>query len=384
MYIEFCIYYKRTDFSEMIQRAHTIKLKPNKAQSVLLSKTAGTARFAYNWGLAKWNELYEKGEKCSAYSLISLWKQERPEWALEVGSACLQRPFMHLEGAFKAFFRGVRKHPTFHKKGLKDSFYVPIGQFRLFHNKISIPKVGRVRMTECLRYEDAKLLSASVRRKADGWYVSICVELEEERRTESDSFVGVDVGCKQLAVASDGTICDTPGKLKDLERQLCRRQRLLARKVKGSKNRQKARLRVSRTFQRIQNIKQDTVHKFTSHIAKNHGTVCLETLDVKDMKESSNKFVRKGVQRSCMSEILRQLKYKCNNFIEVDKYFPSSKTCSNCHSLKADLDLGDRTYICQSCGLKIDRDLNAALNLRQEGFRIYTVGHTGSASGETR
>ena len=368
----------------MIQRAHTIKLKPNKAQAILLSKTAGTARFAYNWGLAKWNELYEKGEKCSAYSLIFLWKQERPEWSLEVGAACLQRPFMHLEGAFKAFFRGVRKHPVFHKKGRRDSFYVPNTHFKLVGKKIRLPKVGYVRMTEVLRYSDCKLLSAAVRRKADGWYVSISVEIEEDRRTDSESFVGVDVGCKHLAVASDGTGCDTPGKLKDLERQLKRRQRFLAPKQRGSKNRLKARLRVSRTFQRIQNIKNDTVHKFTAYIAKNHGTVCLETLDVKGLQESDNRRVRKGVHNSCMSEILRQLKYKCNNFIEVDRYFPSSKTCSNCHSLKADLDLSERVYKCGNCHIELDRDLNAALNLRQEGFRIYTLGHRGSASGETR
>ena len=239
-------------------------------------------------------------------------------------------------------------------------------------------------MTETLRYDDCKIMSYTVRRKSDGWYVSINVEVEEEQRTESTSFVGVDVGCKQLVVASDGTICSTPGKLKDLERQLRRRQRLLARKQKGSKNRQKARTLVSKTFQRIQNIKNDTVHKFTAHIAKNHGTVCLETLDVKDMKEGDNKYVRKGVQNSCMSEIQRQLKYKCNNFIEVDKYFPSSKTCSNCGLVNAELTLSDRTYHCPSCGYTINRDLNAALNLRQEGFRIYTVGHTGSACRETR
>ena len=368
----------------MIQRAHKIKLKPNKHQAIMLAKTAGTARYAYNWGLAKWNELYEAGEKCSAYSLMKLWQEGRPDWALEVGAACLQRPFMHLEGAFKAFFRGVRRHPTFHKKGMRDGFYVPNTHFKLRGNRIQLPKCGLVKMTERLRYEDAKIVSAAVKHQADGWYVVIQVELEEERRTESDSFVGVDVGCATLATASDGAVCDTPGKLKDLERQLKRRQRLLSRKQKGSNNRAKARLKVARTWQRINNIKQDTVHKFTAHIAKNHGTVCLETLDVKDMKECDNKYVRKGVQNSCMSEIQRQLKYKCNNFIEVDKYFPSSKTCSNCHSPKADLALSDRVYTCQSCGLKIDRDLNAALNLRQEGFRIYTVGHTGSASGENR
>ena len=367
-----------------MNRAHKIKLKPNKAQAVMLAKTAGTARYAYNWGLAKWNELYEAGEKCSAYSLMKLWKEHRPEWALEVGAACLQRPFMHLEGAFKAFFQRRAKHPTFHKKGLRDGFYVPSGQFKLFGTKISIPKVGRVRMTEPLRYQDAKLVSVSVKHQADGWYAVLKVELEEERRTDSNSFAGVDVGCTTLATASDGTTCDSPARLKDLERQLRRRQRLLARKQKGSNNRAKARLKVAHTCQRINNIKQDTVHKFTSAVAKNHGTVCIEKLDVKDMKEGSNKYVRKGVQLSCMSEILRQLKYKCNNFVEVDRWFPSSKTCSSCGHINAELTLADRTYHCPACGHTINRDLNAALNLLSEGLRIYTEGHSGRACGAAR
>ena len=366
----------------MISRAHKIKLKPNRAQLIQLAKTAGTARFAYNWGLAKWDELYKAGERCDAYMLSRMWTLERPEWAREVFNGSARRSLFNLGGAYKAFFQGIRKHPTFHKKGKRDSFYVDNTHARLYGSKIQLPNIGRVRMTERLRYEDAYVTSYNVCREADGWYVTISVEIEEERRTESDTFVGVDVGCCALAVASDGTRCEKPGRLKDLERQLKRRQRLLARKAKGSKNRQKARQKLSRTYQRIQNIKQDTVHKFTAAVAKNHGTVCIEMLDVKGMQEGDNKYVRKGVQNSCMSEILRQLKYKCNNFIEVDKYFPSSKTCSNCHSPKADLDLSDRVYTCQSCGLKIDRDLNAALNLRQEGFRIYTVGHTGRACGE--
>ena len=277
-----------------------------------------------------------------------------------------------------------RKHPTFHKKGLRDGFYVPNTHFKLHGNRIQLPKCGLIRMTESLRYEDVKVVSATVKHQADGWYVVIQVELEEERRTESDSFVGVDVGCTQLAVASDGTICESPGKLKDLERQLRRRQRLLSRKQKGSNNRAKARLKVARTWQRINNIKQDTVHKFTATVAKNHGTVCIEKLDVRGMKEGDNKYVRKGVQSSCMSEIHRQLRYKCNNFIEVDKWFPSSKTCNNCGYINAELTLSDRTYHCPSCGYTINRDLNAALNLLNEGLRIYTVGHTGCACGEVR
>lgn len=350
----------------------------------MLAKTAGTARYAYNWGLAKWNELYEKGEKCDAYMLSRMWTQERPKWALEVHNAVARKALVNLGGAFKAFFQHRTKHPTFHKKGLRDGFYISNDKARLYGTKIRLPNIGRVSMTERLRYEDATIMSYNVKRQADGWYVVIQVELEEERRTDSDSFVGVDVGCTQLATASDGTVCESPARLKDLERQLRRRQRLLARKQKGSNNRAKARLKVARTWQRINNIKQDAVHMFTAHIAKNHGTVCIEKLDVKGMQSGDNALVRKGVHNSCMSEILRQLKYKCNNFIEVNKWFPSSKTCSNCGHLNQALTLADRTYHCPACGHVINRDLNAALNLRKEGLRIYTEGHSGCACGAAR
>ena len=350
----------------------------------MLAKTAGTARYAYNWGLAKWNELYEAGKRCSWMELSREWTISRPAWSKEVYRGSQTTALRRLGGAFTAFFQNRAKHPTFHKKGLRDGFYVDNVHGRLYGNKVHLPGIGRVRMTERLRYEDAKVMSYNVKHQADGWYVVIQVELEEERRTEADSFVGVDVGCTTLATASDGTTCDSPARLKDLERQLRRKQRLLARKAKGSNNRAKARLKVARTGQRINNIKQDTVHKFTATVAKNHGTVCIETLDVSSMQEGSNKYVRKGVQNSCMSEILRQLKYKCNNFVEVDKHYPSSKTCSNCGKRKDDLGLGERTYQCRSCGMSLDRDLNASINLRNEGMRIYTVGHTGCACGETR
>ena len=366
----------------VISRAHKIKLKPNKAQLTQLSKTAGTARYAYNWGLAKWEELYKAGERCDAYMLSRMWTQERPEWSREVFNGSARRSLFNLGGAYKAFFQGLRKHPTFHKKGRRDSFYIDNTHARLYGSKIHLPNIGRVRMTERLRYEDAYVTSYNVKREADGWYVTISVEIDEERRTDSESFVGVDVGCHALAVASDGIRCEKPGRLRDLERQLKRRQRLLARKAKGSKNRAKARSRVARTYQRIRNIKNDAIHKFTATVAKNHGTVCIETLDVSSMRESSNKLVRKGVQLSAMAEVLRQLKYKCNNFIEVDSHYPSSKTCSNCGDVKDELRLGERTYRCRSCGMSLDRDLNASINLRNEGMRIYTVGHTGCACGE--
>ena len=368
----------------MISRAHKIKLKPNKAQAVMLSKTAGTARYAYNWALARWKELYNQGVRTSYVELSREWTKDRPEWVSEVTDGAPRRAIMNLDKAYKAFFKGVSKPPTFHKKGRKDSFYVSNDKAVIYGNKIRLPLIGRVRMTEKLRYSDCKIMSYTISCEAGEWYASVQVEMDEEVRSSSDSFVGVDVGCKSLAIASDGTECRTPGMLKDLERQLKRKQRLLARKAKGSKNRAKARLKVAKAYKRINNIKQDAMHKFTATIAKNHGVVVIEDLDVKAMQESADKRTRKGVHNSCMAEVHRQLMYKCNSYIKVDRYYPSSKTCSSCGYHKADLLLGERTFVCPSCGLTIDRDLNAALNLLHEGIRIYTEGHSGSACGEAR
>ena len=376
----------------MISRAHKIKLKPNKAQAVMLSKTAGTARYAYNWALAEtYKGWKETGKNPSVYELDSRWTTEKPEWASETARTSQTRAILNTKSAYKKFFENLKAgvyagkqviHPSFKRKGVHDSFYVDNAHAKLCGKHIKLPRVGSVRMTEKLRYSDCKIMSYTVSHEADGWYVSVQVEMDEEVRSYSDSFVGVDVGCKVLAIASDGTECRTPGMLKDLERQLKRKQRLLSRKQKGSKNRAKARLKVAKAYKRIRNVKQDAMHKFTATIAKNHGVVVIEDLDVKGMKEGNNKYVRKGVQQSCMSEVHRQLMYKCNSYIKVDRYYPSSKTCSSCGFHKADLLLGERTFVCPSCGLAIDRDLNAALNLLHEGIRIYTVGHTGSACGE--
>ena len=376
----------------MISRAHKIKLKPNKAQAVMLSKTAGTARYAYNWALAEtYKGWKDTGKNPSVYELDSRWTTEKPEWASETARTSQTRAILNTKSAYKKFFENLKAgvyagkqviHPSFKRKGVHDSFYVDNAHAKLCGKHIKLPRVGSVRMTEKLRYSDCKIMSYTVSHEADGWYVSVQVEMDEEVRSYSDSFVGVDVGCKVLAIASDGTECRTPGMLKDLERQLKRKQRLLSRKQKGSKNRAKARLKVAKAYKRIRNVKQDAMHKFTATIAKNHGVVVIEDLDVKGMKEGNNKYVRKGVQQSCMSEVHRQLMYKCNSYIKVDRYYPSSKTCSSCGYHKADLLLGERTFVCPSCGLTIDRDFNAALNLLHEGIRIYTVGHTGSACGE--
>ena len=358
----------------MVSRAHKIKLYPNKAQAVLLAKTAGTARYAYNWALDVCDQRYQDGLPFDIYAVSRQWTAEKPEWAKEVFSGASAKAVLNLGGAYKAFFQGRHKHPRHHKKGVHDSFYVANDKGKVVGRKVRIPNVGYVRMAEPFRYTGARIMSYVVSHKAGNWYVSIQCEMPSDVRTQSTTVVGVDVGISNWAVASDGTVCKTPGSLKHWERELKRKQRLLARKSKGSRRRQKAKLAVQKAYKKINNIKLDTIHKFTAAIAKNHGVVVVEDLSVKEMQSGDIKGVRQGVQSSMMAEVIRQLTYKCNRTIVADRYFPSSKTCSNCGNIKDDLTLSNRTYHCHSCGFTGGRDMNAAVNLLQEGLKIISGG----------
>ena len=364
----------------LVIRSHQIRLYPNREQRVMLAKTAGAARYCYNWGLAKWDEMYKNGEGCSTCELSRLWTKERPEWAKETFRGAQTKAFMYLGTAFSKFFKKSARRPTFHKKGQRDSFYVDNAHAGLKGDmRIRLPNIGVVRMAEKLRF-DGKILRFMVSREADKWYVSITVEMPDEAVEENASVVGIDVGSKHWAVSSDGDVLDRPKPIPKLEKRLEHAQRSLSRKQKASRNRAKARMRVARIHQRIRNVKRDAVHKFTSRIAKNHGVVCCESLCVKGMGRSV-KSIRKAVQNSCMSELRTLLAYKAAHYVEIDRFYPSSKRCSKCGNVKAELGLSERTYRCEACGNVLDRDLNAALNIRDEGFRIFTEGHSGSACG---
>ena len=346
----------------------------------MLAKTAGTVRYCYNWGLAKWNEMYQNGEECSKYTLSKLWTTDRPEWAKEVSRGSQTQALMNLGAAFSAFFKKKAKHPTFHKKGRRDSFYVQNDKGWLKGDKrIHLPNIGDVRMAEKLRF-DGKIQRFVVSKESDQWYVAITVELADELFEENLSAVGIDVGSKHWAVTSDGEVLDRPKAIPELEKKLKRAQRSLSRKQKGSRNRDGARRKVARIHHRIRCVKMDAVHKFTSRIAKNHGVVCCESLCVSGMGKSA-KSIRKAVHNSCMGELRMLLMYKARHYVEIDRFYPSSKRCSRCGNVKDELSLSERTYRCESCGNVIDRDYNAALNIRDEGIRIFTEGHSGSACG---
>ena len=346
----------------------------------MLAKTAGTVRYCYNWGLAKWNEMQKNGESCNTCLLSRLWTKERPEWSKEASRCPVTRAFIDLGGAFARFFRHQANHPTFHKKGKRDSFYVSNEKGWLKGNRhVHLPNIGDVRMAEELRF-NGKIQRFVVSKVADNWYVAITVEMEDVVPTDSETAVGIDVGIKHWAVASDGTVLDKPQSIDRLEKSLKHAEREKSRRKKGSRNRRKTIRRIRRLHHRIRCVKMDAVHKFTSAIAKNHGVVCCENLCVAGMKRSM-KAIRKGAQKSCMGEIRRVLAYKSRHYVEIDRWFPSSKRCSKCGHVKEELGLDKRTYRCSECGFVLDRDLNASMNIRDEGLRIFTEGHSESACG---
>ena len=358
-----------------MQRAHKIRIYPTREQEVQLYKTAGTSRYVYNWALDQWKSMYEafdKGlstEKPSAFKLDARWTRERPAWATEVARCSQSRAILDVGTAFQNLWKGHASYPKFHKKGRKDSFYVTNQHAYIEGSRISLPKIGKVRLAEPLRYT-GKIVSYVVSTYAGQWFVSVQVELESDARPRCEapnSAVGIDVGLSHIAVASDGTVLDMPKSLKRLDEHLKALQRKLSKKAKRSRNRSKALRRKQKVQRRIDNIRQDAVHKFTHTITKNHGIVVTEDLNIHGMVEKGSKPLRRSLAHSLMGEVIRQVSYKAQRHIMVDRFFPSSKRCSNCGFVKASLELSERTYKCEACGLVIDRDLNASLNLMQAG-----------------
>ena len=230
-----------------------------------------------------------------------------------------------------------------------------------------LPRIGRVRLHEHEYLPtDAKILNATVSEQAGRWYVSIQVEEEQEQLTPTaTSAIGVDLGIKVLATLSDGVTFENPRALKHALKQLKKQERAKSRRKKGSKNRAKARKALAKIHARITHIRKDAAHKLTSYLVKNHALVAIEDVHVAGMLK--NHCLAQAVSDSNFGEIRRQLEYKAAwrgvQIVTVNRWYPSSKTCSGCGSIKPELSLSERIFVCEACGMVLDRDLNAAINI---------------------
>jgi putative transposase len=357
--------------------AHKIALDPNNVQATYFTKAAGVARFAYNWALAEWQRQYEAWKqdnslpKPTQHALrrqLNAIKREQFPWMLDVTKNAPQMAIIQLGQAFQNFFAGRAKYPKFRKKGVHDRFTLTNDQFSIDGCRIRIPNLGWVRMRESLRFT-GKILSATVSRVADRWFVSIAVDVPDQShlpKAENQGAVGVDLGVAALATLSTGETITGPKPHKALLGRLRRLSRSLSRKQKGSANRKKAKAKLARLHARIANIRSDALHKLTTHLTSRFHTIGIEDLNVRGMVK--NRHLARSIADMGFFEFRRQLEYKTamrgGQVVVADRWFPSSKTCSACGSVQKEMPLSVRQWTCPDCGVVHDRDLNAATNLK--------------------
>ena len=356
--------------------AHKIELKLNNKQRTYFKKACGVSRFTWNWALSSWDKAYEENknrpkEERSPVNGMALKKEfnklkkEQFPWTFEVTKYASQQPFIHLNLAFGRFFKGLSGKPKFKKRNKSvDSFYVGGDQVKIKNKNIWVPNLGWVRLKEWTRFE-GPIRSATFSRKADRWFVSLQIDTTISPKSPLKEAVGVDLGINSLVHTSDGVSILSPKPLRKGLKALRRASRRLAKKENGSKARGKQKLKVQKIHFRISNIRKDTLHKTSSYLISQYKGIAIENLNVSGMIK--NHKLSRAISDLGFYELRRQLEYKSrmygNNLVVAGRFFPSSKKCSSCGSSKKDLSLKERVFSCD-CGISLDRDLNASLNLR--------------------
>ena len=425
-----------------VKLAHKIELIPTTAQQEYFQKACGVSRFAYNWALANWNSQYQEWKEaeeeakknCTVNPLskpkeYELRKQfneikgEQYPFVKEITKCAVQQSIKDVGVAFVRFFKKTSDYPQFHKKGRHDSFYMDNVSFKVVDKRIHIPKLGWVKMRENLRFY-GKIMSATVSRVADKWFVSIQVDVPFQSlpvakklcsenqaviskgvaKTNEAKVVGIDLGIKTMATLSYADTIekiDAPKPLKRLLSKLKRLQRKLSRQGmhytmedyvdangetrkirKYSNNYMKTKTKLARLHAKIRNIRQDFLHKLTTRLVKEFDVICIEDLNVKGMM--ANHKLARAIMDLGFYEFKRQLLYKAKMWrktvVIADRWYPSSKTCSHCGEKLKSLELSDRDWECPHCHTVHDRDANAAMNLRKL-YSNYNCNYTASLAG---
>jgi putative transposase len=396
---------------------YRLELKLNKMQSVLCVKSAGTARFAYNYKLKELNESYEKAKKeaveqglkkpnCKFGTSIDWHKEwvrlkaELP-WIRETSKCCGQEALRDLEGGFKRFFSKKAGYPAFKRRGINDAFRLT-GTVKIGPDYAQLPTFGKIKLKEkgyVVSDGELTVKQATVKRQADRWYVSFCVDngvpdqpLSDLSEFEISDIVGLDLGTKELGITSEGEVFENPKAYKAHLTRLRRYQRSVSRKQKGSSNKKKAIFKLSRVHRRIANIRSDAAHKMTSSLTNLNTSLAkakskilvIESLRPKNM--SKNHKLAGSILDAAFGRIKTLLTYKCRRegvrLVYAPTFYASSKYCSCCGWKYKELSLTEREWTCRGCGKHHDRDVNAAKNLQFFGAWLLDLTENTESSSE--
>lgn len=367
-----------------MEYSYKFRIYPNKAQEQQIQRTFGCCRFVYNHYLAKRKEAWEQRQETMNYYAcandMTLLKKEL-EWLKEVDATALQSSVRDLDSAYQNFFRRAKSgekpgYPKFKSKHNHQKSYKTkkVGEnIAISDNAVKLPKLGWVKC-RVSKQVVGRIISATVSQNPSGkYFVAICcTEVVLPLITKTGSVVGVDLGVKDLATTSDGEKYPNNKYIYKAGKRLARLQRRLSRKPKDSKNREKARIKVAKLHEHIANQRNDALHKATTDLVRKYDIICIENLNVSGMMKNHN--LARAVSDVSMSEFRRQLEYKAEWYGKqvsiIDTFYPSSQICSYCgeqwHGTK---DLSVREWTCHKCGAHHDRDVNAAINILNEGLR---------------
>lgn len=368
----------------MSEKTYKYRIYPNKRQKELIQKTFGCIRFVYNYYLNKRKEMYENDKITFTYNMCSkdLTKLKKElEWLKEPDKYSLQKCLKDLDMAYQKFFKEHAGYPKFKSKKNRHKSYrtsYTNNNIRFENKRIKLPKLGLVK-TRDKQIPQGRILNATISQEPNGhYYCSLCcTDVEFEQLQKTNQNIGLDLGLVDFAIMSDGIKIENPRFYEKSEKKLAKLQRELSRKTIGSNRWDKARIKVANLQKHISNQRKDFLQKLTTDIVKNYDVIAIEDLDVKSMKETDSTTRNKRVGDVSWSEFRRLLTYKTQWYGKqlsvIDRYYPSSQICHCCGYKDGKKAEDIRFWTCLNCNSELDRDVNAAINILNEGLRIINV-----------